>query len=205
MKLISRLIQFIVIIFFIISCSTTHSVFVPQKPLPDKSIVVGAVLVENTGIDDLYESKRKNINVIIVGKSTKEGETKTKGYRLKTDKNGYFSIQNVDPVSYVLKGIEVDVGYADRRMITSRWEGKRQIFINEGVMVDFNVRHWPEETDEKVINMGIHYFKLDNAGRIFHNKYTQLKNTQLFLEERYTMPKPPVYFKQKYPNSEWFD
>ncbi len=206
MKLIVRLISFTLIIFYIIGCATTHSIFVPKNPQAEKSIVVGAVLVENTGIDDLYESIRKNINVIIVGKSTKDGETTTQGYRLKTDENGYFAVQNVEPGAYVLKGIEVDVGYANRRLITSRWEGKRQLYINEGVMVDFNVRHWPEEVDEKVINMGIHYFKLDNAGRIFHNNYNRLRNTQLYLEnERYTMPKPPVYFKQKYPESAWFD
>jgi len=195
----------LVAIIFIMSCATTHSLFIPEKPLPGKSIVVGAVLVENIGIDDLYESKSENINVIVVGKSTEEGETEIKGYRVKTDKNGYFAIQNVEPGAYVLKGIEVDIGYANRRLITSRWEGERQVFINEDVMVDFNVRQWPEELDEKVIDMGIHYFKLDKAGRIFYNKYLQLNNINLYLEDKkYTMPKPSEYFRQKYLDSEWF-
>lgn len=141
-----------------------------------------------------------------MGKSTEGGVEEAKGYRLKTDENGYFAVQNVLPGAYVLKGIEVDIGYANRRLISSRWEGKRQLFINEGLMVDFNVRYWSEEVDKKVIDMGIHYFKLDNAGRIFHQQFKALKENKLFLENKiYTMPKPPVYFKEKYPSSEWFN
>ncbi len=183
----------------IISCSTTRQ-FVFQEPEPGKSLLVGAVLVENDGIDDLYESKTSNITVVIVHKFTQNGKEQSQGYRIKTDKDGYFMMPNIPPGSFVLKGIEVDLGFTNRYIINSMWEGNRQIYFDDGKMIDYNVRIWPPETTEKIIDMGINYFKLDRAGRILSQNFKALSNNMLGLENKsYTMPSPVDYFKEKYP------
>jgi hypothetical protein len=183
----------------LLGCSTTQKL-VFQEPEAGKSLLVGAVLVENDGIDDLYESKTANITVVIVNKFIQEGKEGSKGYRIKTDKNGYFLIPNVPPGSFVLKGIEVDLGFTERFIISSMWEGNRQIFFTGANMIDYNVRIWPPERNEKIIDLGINYFKLDNAGRILYDSFKSLNNNVLGLKDkRYTMPAPIDYFKEKYP------
>ncbi|MBN2413260.1 carboxypeptidase regulatory-like domain-containing protein [candidate division KSB1 bacterium] len=203
-----KLLYLIIIVFLtsLLECVSTNNTVVLQKPEPGKSLVVGAVLVENDGIDDLYQSKTSNIVVVVVGKSILNGNEEIKGYRTKTDKNGYFLLQNIPPGSYVLKGIEVDVGYTNHYLISSLWEGNQQRYIYEDKMIDYNVRSWPEEENSTVINLGINYFKLDNAGRIYDNRFKSLNNTVLGIKEKYhTMAAPDVYFKEQYPEIEWFD
>ena len=196
-----RLISFLLSVALVnlLGCSTTQKM-VFQEPEAGKSLLVGAVLVENDGIDDLYESKTANITVVIVNKFIQEGKEGSKGYRIKTDKNGYFMIPNVAPGSFVLKGIEVDLGFTERFIISSMWEGNRQIFFAGANMIDYNVRIWPPERNEKIIDLGINYFKLDNAGRILFDSFKSLNNNVLGLKDkRYTMPAPIDYFKEKYP------
>ena len=188
----------------LIGCSTTHKM-VFQEPEPGKSLLVGAVLVENDGIDDLYESKTSNITVVIVHQFSYEGKQQSKGYRIKTDKDGYFMIPNVPPGSFVLKGIEVDLGFNNRYIISSMWEGNRQIYYDDGKMIDYNVRVWPPENTQKIVDMGIDYFKIDRAGRILFRDFKALENNVLGLKDKsYTMPKPADYYKQKYQESKWF-
>ena len=72
-------------------------------------------------------------------------------------------------------------------------------------MIDYNVRIWPPERTEKVINLGINYFKLDNAGRILYENFKSLNDNVLGIEnKRYTMPTPVNYYQAKYPESRWF-
>lgn len=191
-------------LYILIGCGTTQKM-VFQEPEAGKSLLVGAVLVENDGIDDLYESKTANITVVIVSKFAQDGKESSKGYRIKTDKDGYFMIPNVQPGSFVLKGIEVDLGFSERYIISSMWEGNRQIFFTGANMIDYNVRIWPPENNEKVINLGINYFKVDNADRILYDNFKSLNNNMLGLKDkRYTMPSPVNYYKAKYPESKWF-
>lgn len=176
-----------------------------QEPQAGKSLLVGAVLVENDGIDDLYESKTANITVVIVSKFLQDGKEQSKGYRLKTDQNGYFLIPNVVPGSFVVKGIEVDLGFSERHIISSMWEGNRQIFFTGANMIDYNVRVWPPASNEKIINLRINYFKVDNSGRILYENFKALNNVRLGLKDKnYTMLSPVDYYQQKYPESQWF-
>ena len=111
-----------------------------QEPEAGKCIVVGALLVENNGVDDFYDAMKSDITVILVGKSIINGEESIEGYRIKTDENGYFYLPNVPQGAYVLKGIELSLGYKGLTLITSRWDGARQIFTPAANMIDFVVR-----------------------------------------------------------------
>ena len=184
-----------------LSCSGARPKEPFESDLKGSNTVVGAVLVENDGLDDLFESKTSGITVVLVGQWTQDGKRASKGYRIRTDKNGYFRLSAVPAGAFVLKGIELDIGFANRMLITSVWEGESQIFTPGERMIDFNVRVWPPERTDPVNDMGIHYFRIDRTGGIDHNRFQSLNNVRLGLKDKtYTMPNPKTYFENQKPS-----
>lgn len=195
---------FFILVMFSLQCSPTRT-FVKEEPREGQSIVVGAILIENVGIEEVYKPHTANITVVIVGKHQLNGEEKIVGYRIKTDNNGYFAIPNVPPGSFVLKGLEVDLAYNTHMLIGCRWEGNTQIFQPVENMIDYHVAVWPPPSEEKIINMHINYFQIDASRRIFDQVFKSLQNARLNLEdETYTMPDPVKYYQEKYPDWGWF-
>lgn len=187
-------------------CCTGAKNIVLEKPEAGKSLLVGAILIENNGLDEVYQAITANITVVLVGKSIEMGEEKEEGYRVKTDENGYFLIQNVPPGSYVLKGFEVDIGFDRRLFISSRWDGNTQIYYPVDTIIDYTVRIWPEAKNSKIIDMGINYFLIDQAIRVANNKYKMIQNLTGALEgSNYSMANPLDYFQTKYPQANWFE
>ena len=186
-------------------CGSTVSQINMQEPEEGKCVVVGAVLVENNGVDDFYDVSKSDITAIVVGKSIINDEEQIEGYRLKTDQNGYFFLPNVPQGAYVLKGIEISLGYKGVTLITSRWDGARQIFIPTGKMIDYVVRSWPEEILECVNDMGISYLMIDPSMGIYSDTYSELRNTVLALKSfTHTMSNPVKYYQEKYPKIQCF-
>jgi hypothetical protein len=205
MQRILIILHFLMVLIVYLNC-TSSKTFLLEQPIEGKSIIIGAVCVENVGIEDVYEAKTSNITVVIVGKFIDEGKEQIKGFRVRTDKNGYFALQNVSPGSYVVKGIEVDLAYATHLLLSSRWEGNTQIFYPVDTMIDYVVSVWPPGKTDKTINMDIWYFKIDAAFRVFDQVFRSLENKRVSLEEvSHNMPNPLIYFKRKYPDSAWFD
>jgi hypothetical protein len=193
-----------IILMVILTCSPTQK-FVLSEPEPGKSLLVGAILVENDGVEEVYEAITKNVIGVVMGKFEKGGKEVTESYRVKTDENGYFAIPNVNPGSYVLKGIEVDLGYSTRLLLTSRWEGNTQIYYPTEVLIDNTVRIWPPVSNDRIIDFNIHYFRIDAVQRVFDETFPELINYRLNLaEQTYTMPNPVQYYKNKYPDWGWF-
>jgi hypothetical protein len=200
MNLFKRLVVIPAILFLILSCAVQNK-FIPEEPQEGKCLLVGAVLIENDGLEDIYQAVTKNITVVI----SSNAEDAPAGYRVKTDENGYYILQNVPKGSYVVKGFEVDLGYETRLLVSSRWEGLSQIFYPTSGAIDFTVREWPEPSEGTVINMNIAHFVIDRAQRISNNVFKQLNNNRIILkDETYTMPDPVTYFRQKYPDWKWF-
>jgi hypothetical protein len=195
MKWIQRLAAGTLFSAILLSCSGSKPKGETPKVIENPTVVVGAVLVENDGIDDRFESITANITVVLVRKFLLDGKEESKGYRIKTDKNGYFRLENVPAGSSVLKGIELDLGYANRMLITSIWEGDSQMYTTGGRMIDFNVRVWPPSNPGPVTDMGIRYFRIDRSGRISHNQFQSLSGASLGLKDKtYTMKNPKSYY-----------
>lgn len=195
---------FLLAVLLLLNCATTKTITLHEQQA-GKSLLVGAVLVENDGLEDVYEAKTSNITVVIVGKSLENGKEVTKAYRVKTNPDGYYMVQNVPPGAYVIKGIEVDLGYETHMIISSRWDGNTQSYYPESLMIDSNVRVWPPASDQKIIDMQIRYFKIDAAQRIAYDNIKSLKDAVLSIRDnRYTMPNPFNYFRTKYPDWSWF-
>ena len=195
----------ILLLFMLMAGCAAPSRMVMEEPLPGKGLLVGAILLENSGIEDVYEAKTANIYVVIVAKYSEGGKTATRGYRVKTDDNGYFMIPNVTPGAFVVKGIEADLGFETRLKLTSRWEGNTQIYYPIDTIVDQTVRVWPEAREERITDLQICYFSIDAAFRTYHDRFPSLANQQLSLKDQaHTMSSPRDYFAAKYPQSAWF-
>ena len=156
-------------------------------------------------MDDFYDVTKSDITVILVGKSIINGEESIEGYRVRTDENGYFFLPNVPQGAYVLKGYEISLGYKGLTLITSRWDGARQIFLPTANMIDYVVRSWSEEVLECVNDMGINYFMIDPSMGIYSNQYAELKDNVLALKDiRHTVENPENYYQKKHPEIQCF-
>jgi hypothetical protein len=186
---------------FLAGCAATTTQFKMQEPEAGNTLVVGAVLVENNGIDDVYEAITSNITAVVVGRHVKNGEEIIQGYHLKTDANGYFYLPNVPQGSYVLKGIELNVGYSGPVLISSRWDGPKQIYIPGDKMINYVVRSWPDEIKKTVLDMGITYIMVDYSQRIYSDHFDFLQENVLALDNiAHTMLNPKLYFREKFPD-----
>ena len=198
------IITLLISVVVLIGCTGSQQ-FVAEKPQTGKSLVVGGVLLENNGLEGKYETIFSKITLVVVGKSIEDGEEVTKGYRVKTDENGYFVLQNVPAGAYVIKGFEADVGFETRLFVTSRWDGNRQSFYYSGAPIDHTVRVWPEMSTEKIIDLQITYFMVDQAMRVANDNFKLLLNKPGIIPgSNYTMKNPVKYYSEKYPTWEWF-
>jgi hypothetical protein len=179
--------------------------FILEEPQADKSLLIGAIIVENVGLEEVYEAKKANIVVVIVGKSIQEGKEISQGYRVKTNRDGYYLLPNVPRGSYVIKGIELDLGYETHMLISSRWDGNVQVYRPEKLMIDYTVQVWPAAFNERIINLNIRYFRIDAAERIAYDTFKRIESAAISLPQiRHTMINPVDYFKKQYPASHWF-
>ena len=195
------------VVFMLYGCGGSGMQLIMREPEDGNCIVVGAILVENNGVDDVYNAVKSGIIAIVVGRSIQNGEEVLDAYRVKTDENGYFFLPNVPKGSYVLKGMEVTLGYKGLTMVTSRWDGTRQIYYpSESSMIDYVVRIWPdEETTRCIHDMGIRYFMVDPSMGIYANRFAELKNHTLALKDiPQTMVNPENYYRRQYPDIKCF-
>jgi len=199
------LVSGILMLVCVIKSCTPARPFVLEDPLPDKSLLVGAILVENTGLEEVYEAKKANIVVIIVGKTIQDGKEVTQGYRVKTNQDGYYLISNVPPGSYVIKGIELDLGFETHMLIGSYWDGDVQVYRPEQLMIDHTVQIWPAVSGGRIINLNIRYFRIDAAERIGYDSFKKIESAAVSLPQiQHTMTNPVEYFKTQYPATVWF-
>ena len=205
MKIINTYYYLIFAASVILNACTASQQFVAEKPQEGKSLLVGGVLLENNGIEGKYETLYSKITLVIVGKSIEAGEEVYQGYRVKTDENGYFLLQNVPPGAYVIKGFEADVGFETRLFISSRWDGNLQVYYYTGTPIDHTVRVWPEMSNEKIIDLKITYFMVDQAMRVANDNFKLLLDKPGTIPGSiYSMKNPVKYYAEKYPQWEWF-
>ncbi|HKJ69102.1 MAG TPA: hypothetical protein VKA68_14180 [bacterium] len=191
---------------FLLSCATSQR-FVPQEPREGRSLLVGGILLENHGIEDLYQAKKAGILVKVVGRSVRDGEEVIDVYRLVTDRNGYFIKQNVPPGSYVIKGVEVYLAPNSKTLVRAFWDGPLMYYELTEREFDYAVRIWPDPIDEKIINMNILHLEVGiGSGRdVVYDIYRSLQNQVLGLPGvRHTMPNPVEYYQARYPDLAWF-
>ena len=195
-------------LFQLSSCAVTGS-YEQQEPQEGKAILVGAILVENFGLGDIYDFKKSNILVKIASKHEENGSEVTETHRTTTDPNGYFMLQNVEPGYYVIKGIEMNLVPNERSFVHAIWDGERRYYEMTGTELesDYTVRYWEQEYDGPVIDMGIMHFEvgITDRGHVLYNRFTELQNARLRLPGiTYNMINPVEYYEDKFPEWKWF-
>ncbi len=191
----------------LLGCATSQQ-FTHQEPQEGMSLLVGGILLENHGIEDLYQAKKAGILVKVVGRSMQDGEEVIDVYRLVTDRNGYFIKQNVPPGSYVIKGVEVYLAPNSKTLVRAFWDGPNMFYELTEREFDYAVRIWPDPIHAKIINLNILHLEvgIGSGNDVVYDVYRSLQNQVVGLPGvRHTMPNPVDYFGQKYPDLAWFN
>lgn len=196
------------IIIFQVRCGGVGTA-VLTGPVGDNILVIGGVLVENLTLDSYgrYETVESGIDVVIVGKSEKNGKEEIKGYQIVTDKSGYFCLENVPEGEYVIKGIRVMLEDQSTVRITNDWYERRSIYyklVRPEQIIDFNVTYFPKQVvEENILNLGIWYFGLE-PGSIAHSIIPEIENQKIGTEKVHNRPSPLDHYKSIFPESAWF-
>ncbi|MBN1560427.1 hypothetical protein JW998_09265 [candidate division KSB1 bacterium] len=155
-----------------------------QSPVGE-STVVGGVLIDLFGSYWFYRQPVQSDLPIRVAVEyfTADAKPKMYTYKLKTDANGYFKIENAPAGSYILKAIELNVGQSTNITVASKYgqwaKGTQYRYwgVLSGMMYR-NERHLIEtifenKSDSGLIDMGITHLsiKIDErlGGSAFKN------------------------------------
>jgi hypothetical protein len=176
------------------------------------NMVVGALLIENMGVDFKSETLSGKVDVYLVGK--KKSDNSIVSYKLKTDNNGYFCVENVPAGNYLIKGVRVMVGSKYEAKVVNDLE-----LPNSGYYLQRNIQdpiimeaEWlPKQPDDRVLDLGFLYIGFQPTGGEAGLSYNLLienfdfaDNKELNLGKTYNLVTPFDYFKSKFPESPWF-
>jgi len=173
-------------------------------------IVIGNVLVESRYFEERPEVYRSNIEVAIVGQTEVEGKKKLQGYWTTTDEEGYFSLTDVPPGKYALKGIRLTTNQGTLLTITNklRYAGSTYV-IDRKETVIFDAQYFPIEPRGRMVDLGYNVFTLDqmsrSTGRVDHISLPRLVNRKLITGEVLNLGPVAEYFIQKHPESAWVE
>ena len=199
-------------------CSTTSpGISTLPEPESNNVMVCGDILVENINFDAGFTYWDFPLDVVIIGKDM-NGDIDE--YKTTTDRKGYFCFPNLPRGSYLLKAVILKKPGMTREVIINDWkESNSRFYIKKHPEEDiFYWASWfPPKSDKKIINNGIIWFGMQSA-RIYgmeKNKVGKLSVEKMnagFKGKRfwsdghiYTRQDPVKYFKQKFPESKWWD
>ncbi len=176
-------------------------------PVGDNILVMGGILVENLTFSSLgrYETVEAGIDLVVLGKSEKDGEIK--GYQIVSDNSGYFYLENVPKGQYIVKGARAILEDQSEVRFMNDWQDNRTRFyklVRPEQVIDFSAVYFPkQEIQGNILNVGIGYFGLE-PGSISYKTLTELKTQKLGTEKVHNRLNPLDYYKSKFPNSAWF-
>ncbi len=210
---------FVIILPILFSCSSMAPYSkVMTGPVDNECIcIMGGLVVENMGIDDLEEALDSDIEVVLVGKHIIDGEDVLRGYHVITDENGYFFLENIPKGGFVIKGARIYIANSFSINVISQWRTNEIAYYVpylQEELIRHDVRFVPFPPRGRIYNFGITYFGLHRgsadygpggvANTVLYQNFTSLNNQKLNIVEIYNKPNPITYFRQKFPDSEWF-
>jgi len=154
------------ILIFLFVILTMAYLYAEQPPV-GKSTVVGAVVIDlNGSLYIQYEPLRSNLPIrVAVEFQTPKGKTTMYSYKIQTDENGYYRIENAPAGKYILKAIEMNIGQSTHITAASKFgqwaKGKQyrywgvlsgQMYRNERYLIE---TIFENEAKSDVIDMGI--------------------------------------------------
>lgn len=210
----------VLILFFIVlqlGCATmTGGLKVLPEPEPDTAMVFGAVLLENIDLEFTFSYFDLPLKVVLLGQ---DEIGKINHYTVSVSRDGYYCLPNVPKASYLLKAVIFQEPGEIPNIITNNWEyydSKYYLMRHPERGIEYKTDWFPPAPKTRIINNHIKWFGLKSAvmqdkslnklGEIMFNDYDKdLKGERLWTEGHpYTRDEPLKYFKNKFPDSGWW-
>ncbi len=142
-----------------------------------ESTIVGAVLVDMYGSYWIYnEPLRSNLPIRVAVEYVEKEKPTLYTFRLRTDENGYFKIENAPAGKYVLKAIQLAIGQSTHITAASKYgqwaKGKQyrywgviggQMYRNERYLIE---SIFENEAEDGIIDLGITHLTINANERL---------------------------------------
>ncbi len=203
--------------FLISSCASTGSgLKILEEPKPNLMMIIGNVVVENIDQEFAFKNWGMSAKVIIIGKT---GDGTINRYSVDTDDKGYYCIPNLPVGSYVLKAVILpvvggkyikivnDLNSADSKFYRMRHPERP---------FEYSTAWFPPESQKSILNFHVIWLGLRKAhisnlseksvGEVLMGQSEEGLFGKRFYETGfpYTREDPKLYFKKKFPESEWW-
>ena len=205
-------------LFWIIQCAgTTDMGRFFEEPNDDGIIIVGNVIIENIDQEFSFQNWDLGAQVVILGK-TDDGTTTH--YTVTTDKEGYYFLTNVPAGQYVIKAVILPMfGGQPIKLVNDRNSQDSRFYRmrHPTEPIEFTAKWFPERENGHILNLGIMWLGLRAAqlsdissktiGEVLMAKFSNgIKGEKLYnYGYIYTRENPLLYFKNKHPNSSWWE
>ncbi len=189
---------------FIFSCAGGMSGL--KEPEPGKNLLIGSLLFENNGYQNIHEIYVENLEVAIIGYYQENGQEKLFGRWLFTDKNGYFYIPNLPDGKYALKAIRINMSGRSYLTISKDFNsGVDNYQIRGSENVAFSGTHFDTRQSNRIISLKNNYFTIHPNREIHQGSYDQIQAFTASNGEMLARPFVYKYFMEKWPESGWYD
>lgn len=199
------------------ACSSSAvgvNVFV--EPEPDRIMVCGAILLEDVDMDFPFSYWDWPLEVTLIGKH-RDGTVNH--YNTWTDREGYYCFQNLPHGSYLLKAVTFQKPGDLPNIIVNDWNSANDTYYlmkypEEGF--PHTAKWFPTEESGSIVTHHIIWFGLLEEriagmssvarGRVSVQNFEEgFKGERLWEEgHMYTRADPVTHFKQKHPESGWW-
>ena len=197
------LIVFSLLIFGFIKCSST----LPELATPTDNgcLIIGSLIFDINGYNENYTTLMENIEIAIVGRVSENGQIKNMGYWAVTDEDGYFSLANVPPGKYAIKGFRTHlIDSGELVVINELIDPQRnyfELYQQEHIPMTGNL--FDTESSHRIINFKHNVFTLYPDKIIRHERFDRLIDFKVSAGEEISRLPTPIYFIEKYENSPW--
>ncbi|MBD3289775.1 hypothetical protein GF337_13290 [candidate division KSB1 bacterium] len=189
----------------IINCGSTLQ-NLPQ-PQQSKNLIIGSLIFEIDGYQNVTRAYRDNIEVAIVGRYVEDGQLKQFGEWITTDEYGYFQIANVPDGEYAIKGFRNRViSLGDLNIVNHLNDPHRNFYeLIHDNLIGFNADIFDTKPQQRIINFQHNIFRLYQNEIVDHKRLNRLRDYKLSDGDVISEPPVPVYFIENYPESGWSD
>ncbi len=185
-------------------------------PEPNKTMVIGVVLIENINQSYPFDNWHSPAQVVLLGK---DEEGAISHHTVYTSNEGYYCLPNVPKGSYLLKAIIFQESGTLPDIIVNEWRGSNSRFNllkHPQRGIEYTAEWFPQRPNSKFINNKIAWFGLRTRnledtselykGEVIYNVVNEeMKATRMWRDGYpYTIQDPLTYFKNKFPLSGWW-
>ncbi len=178
-----------------------------QEPKDEKSvIVIGGLAIDLFEYRNSTQTYRAYVEVIVAGRYQQEGKTIHKNFWVTTDDRGYYFLAGVPKGDYALIGFRFQtVGPSYFLTVVNQMNSENDKFevVPTAKLPDqISVFKFPARGT--IVNLRQNYFIIDRGQEVHQKTYFRFDNLRLATGKTLLEPDVVSYFKNRYPESSWF-